>query len=70
MTRFRHHQFPVDRPVITTHCTIDGGPGEPQTAITFRSWESGCDVLVVSRPFPSHTQALHDRGESVVLYRT
>jgi len=50
---------------VTTGATIDAGPGEPQTAVTFRSGDWGCDILTAFRPNPRVTFAAHDRSEVV-----
>jgi hypothetical protein len=60
MTRFRHTQLATDRPVVTTHCTIDSGPGTVQTAITFRCSDNMCDVVSVTRPEPDKRFAAND----------
>lgn len=65
MTRFRTSGWETDRSV-TTHCTIDAGDGEPQTAITFRSKDGFTDVLVVSRPFPKSGDSSFDSSYSSV----
>lgn len=37
---------------VISHCTIDAGDGEPQTAVTFRCKEDSCDVVATNIPDP------------------
>ena len=49
---------------VTTHCTITAGPGEPQTSVTWRSGEWGCDIAVSFTPWPNQHMRTADRSES------
>ncbi|WP_157665655.1 hypothetical protein [Marinobacter salarius] len=64
MTRYRSSGWPTANG-HTSHCTIDSGDGSFQTAITFRSWDGGCDLAVVARPEPKRGVSGDDKGESV-----
>lgn len=65
MIRARSETYTTETGQVTTGATIDAGPGEPQTAVTFRVGDWGCDILTVFRPYPRITFAAHDRSEVV-----
>lgn len=46
-----------------TAATVDSGPGEPQTTVTFRVWDGGCDLVVFFTPYPNQSRRTHDRSE-------
>ena len=50
-----------------TSATIDACKDEPQTTVTFRVWDDGCDLLVFFTPFPKQGQRSHDQSEPVRL---
>ena len=50
-----------------TSATIDTGKDEPQTTVTFRVWEGGCDLLVFFTPWPRQGQRTDDRADAVRL---
>jgi len=65
MTRFRGESYETESGQIVTHCTIDTGVDTPQTAITFRSGDWGCDVMSCTRPFPKSTQGSLDSSSKL-----
>ena len=49
---------------VVTYATIDAGDGEPQTTVTFRSGDWGCDLLVAFTPTPRQHWRQNDSGHS------